>query len=72
VSRTGHSHDARSANGMTPTTGGAVEDVIEPVWLWPKTTMRPRRREEMPGSRITACPAHIAGLGDRPAVSLMN
>jgi len=26
---------------------------VSPLWLWPKTTMRPARREEMPGSPVS-------------------
>jgi len=44
--------------------------VIEPAWLWPQPTMRPPRREEMPGSRLDpALPTPACGSGDGPAVS---
>jgi hypothetical protein len=43
--------------GMTPATGGEVEDLLEPVWSWPQRTMPTEPvREAMPGSRAAATP----------------
>jgi len=54
---TGTSQPGRElAKRHDPHAPGAVEELIEPAWLWPKTTMRHPRREEMPGSRTPACP----------------
>jgi hypothetical protein len=41
--------------GMTPATGGEVEDLLEPVWSWPERTMLTEPvGEGMPGSRAAA------------------
>jgi hypothetical protein len=29
--------------GMTPATGGEVDDLLEPVWSWPERTMLSHR-----------------------------
>ena len=63
VNRFGHSQPASSKIGMTPF--GAVDDVIEPGWLWPQRTMPPNRRgEEMPGEPERSRPPTIVGFGD--------
>jgi hypothetical protein len=32
--------------GMTPATGGEVDDLLEPVWSWPERTMLSHRRRD--------------------------